>query len=79
MSPRLDGTGPALTDFEFLGGAEHIGPDEHGYETQYLLSSSDGSIDVPALRAGRACAGNSDALFRPNSSIPVNLFRRHRN
>jgi DAK2 domain fusion protein YloV len=37
----------------------HVGSEEHGYETQYLLSAPDGGIDVAALRAAIQAVGDS--------------------
>jgi len=50
-----------------LPGSVHAGHDhaaapsggEHGYETQYMLSSGDGGIDVPALRDAIQAVGDS--------------------
>ena len=42
-----------------LGETGPAGGDEHGYETQYLLSSPDGAIDVAALRQAILAVGDS--------------------
>jgi DAK2 domain fusion protein YloV len=57
-SPRLDvGTSVALV---IPGGPDHhVAPDEHGYETQYMLGSTRGEIDVDALRAAILAVGDS--------------------
>ena len=49
---------PQMT-YEQVIHAEHAGDDEHGYETQYLLSSPEGGIDVDALRAAIQAVGGS--------------------
>ena len=37
----------------------HTGIDEHGYETQYVISSAEGAIDVAALREAIRAVGDS--------------------
>ena len=51
-----------LTTADAHTGHDHghaAGEGEHGYETQYLLSSPSGGIDVPALRAAIQAIGDS--------------------
>lgn len=54
-------TRPAISPEAPHGGAAagHLSGDEHGYETQYMLASPEGSIDVPALRAAIQAVGDS--------------------
>jgi len=37
----------------------HVGTEEHGYETQYIVSSPEAAIDVPALRDAVQAVGDS--------------------
>jgi DAK2 domain fusion protein YloV len=63
-SPRLDGAAiltESAATATALGGLhdDHVGADEHGYETQYMLASESGAIDVAALRAAILAVGES--------------------
>ncbi|MEA2026190.1 MAG: DAK2 domain-containing protein [Chloroflexota bacterium] len=53
---------PAAVGHDMHAGHDHAGHlsgDEHGYETQYMLSSPEGAIDVPALREAILAVGDS--------------------
>ena len=53
---------PAAVGHDMHAGHDHAGHlsgDEHGYETQYMLSSPESAIDVPALREAIQAIGDS--------------------
>jgi DAK2 domain fusion protein YloV len=59
-SPRLAGS-PLVAVDQPIGHDHdhHLGADGHGYETQYLLASARGEIDVARLRAAIQAVGDS--------------------
>jgi dihydroxyacetone kinase-like predicted kinase len=50
-----------------------VATDAHGYETQYLLSSPDGSIDVAALRAAIVEIGDSVVVAGDQKLVRVHV------
>ena len=50
-----------------------LAPVEHGYETQYLLASPDGAIDVPALRATILDVGDSVVVAGDGHLVRVHV------
>ncbi len=60
-APPAGGTAPASHDHAGHGHAGHGGLEDeaHGYETEYLLSSQDGGIDIAELRRAISAAGDS--------------------
>ncbi len=60
-APPAGGTAPVTHDHAGHGHAGHEGPDDevHGYETEYLLASQEGRIDIAELRRAISAAGDS--------------------
>ena len=60
-APSVGVTAPAAYDHAGHGHAGHEGPEDeaHGYETEYLLASRDGGIDIAELRRAISAAGDS--------------------
>ena len=60
-APPAGGTAPATHDHAGLNHAGHEGLEDeaHGYETEYLLASRDGGIDIAELRQAISAAGDS--------------------
>ena len=54
--PAPGAVAPVRLGHDHAGG---IGPDEHGYETEYVLASPEGAIDVAALRDAISAVGTS--------------------
>jgi DAK2 domain fusion protein YloV len=55
------------------GQGSSVAADAHGYETQYLLSSPDGSIDVAALRAAIVEIGDSVVVAGDEKLVRVHV------
>jgi DAK2 domain fusion protein YloV len=53
--------------------AGHVGPDEHGYETQYMLSSPEGLVDVAALREAILSIGDSVVVAGDERLVRVHV------
>ena len=60
-APPAGGTAPVTHDHAGHGHAGHEGLEDevHGYETEYLLASQDGGIDIAELRRAISAAGDS--------------------